>query len=236
MKTIPISFILLTTLVSCAGTSEKDNQQTSTPLTMEQTSKQDTTINFETMEAGKPASGFTQTFTGTKQTLNWKIISDAGNKVVEQSAKNEGDYYNLLVLDKPTYENFSLSVKIKAVAGDEDQGGGLVWRYIDNNNYYIARCNPLENNFCFYKVVNGNRKQLQSVDCNIKTGEWFTMTINMNGNKITCSLNVIKMIETTDDAFLNAGRVGFWTKADAQTYFDDLIISPVYSFKRRIQK
>ncbi|MDO9186234.1 MAG: DUF1080 domain-containing protein [Bacteroidia bacterium] len=227
MKTIPISFILMTTLVSCAGTSEKYNQQTSTPLTMEQTSKQDTTINFETMEVGKSPSGFTQTFTGTKQTLNWKIISDAGNKVVEQSAKNEGDYYNLLVLDKPTYENFYLSVKIKAVAGDEDQGGGLVWRYIDNNNYYIARCNPLENNFRFYKIINGNRKQVQSVDCNIKTGEWFTMTINMNGNKITCSSNGIKMIETTDDTFLNAGRVGFWTKADAQTYFDNLTISPI---------
>ena len=103
----------------------------------------------------------------------------------------------------------------------------MVWRYIDNNNYYIARCNPLENNLRFYRVVNGNRKQLESVDCNIKPHEWFTMSIEMNGNKISCSLNGNKLIETTDDTFSKSGNVGFWTKADAQSYFDDLTISPI---------
>jgi hypothetical protein len=51
-----------------------------------------------------------------------------------------------------------MSVKIKAIAGEEDMGGGLVWRYIDNKNYYIVRCNPLENNIRLYCVVNGNGK------------------------------------------------------------------------------
>lgn len=227
MKITSIPFILLTTLVACAGTSESDNQKTSSPVDTEQISQTDTTINFETMEAGKSPSGFPQTFTGKKQTLNWQVISDNGNKAAAQTAKNEGDYYNLLVLDNPAYQNFSLSVKMKAVAGDEDEGGGLIWRYIDNNNYYIARCNPLENNFRFYKVVDGNRKQLESVECNIKTGEWFTMTIEMSGNKISCSLNGNKMIETTDDTYSKAGRVGLWTKADAQSYFDDLRIHPL---------
>ena len=227
MKTTLISFIMLTALAACSGTSEPDSQKTSVPLTVEQVSKRDTIINFETMEAGKPASGFTPTFTGKKQTLNWQVVSDAGNKVVAQVAKNEGEYFNLLVLDNPAYQNFSLSVKIKAIAGEEDGGGGLVWRYVDNNNYYIARYNPLEKNFRLYRVVNGNRKQLKSVDSNIGSGEWFTMSIIMNGNKITCTLNGAKLIETTDDTFTKAGRVGLWTKADAQSYFDDLTISPI---------
>ena len=34
-----------------------------------------------------------------------------------------------------------------------DQGGGPVWRYQDANNYYIARMNPLEDNYRVYKVV-----------------------------------------------------------------------------------
>ena len=148
-------------------------------------------------------------------------MNDNWNKVVAQSAKYEGDYFNMLVLDKPAYRDFKLTVRIKAVTGEEDQGGGLVWRYIDNNNYYIARCNPLENNFRFYRVVNGNRKQLKSVDCSIKKGEWFTMSIEMTGNMISCSLNSIKMIETTDDAFISPGNIGLWTKADGISYFDD---------------
>ena len=148
-------------------------------------------------------------------------MNDNGNKVVAQSAKYEGDYFNMLVLDKPAYRDFKLTVRIKAVTGEEDQGGGLVWRYIDNNNYYIARCNPLENNFRFYRVVNGNRKQLKSIDCTIRKGVWFTMSVEMKGNNISCSLNSIKMIETTDDTFKTTGNAGLWTKADAVTYFDD---------------
>jgi hypothetical protein len=184
----------------------------------------DTTINFEMGVIEKLPNGFTQTATGKLQTLKWKVVDDHGNKVVAQLAKNEGDYYNLLVLDKLKYQNFAISVKLKAVAGAEDQGGGLVWRYIDNNNYYIARCNPLENDFRFYRVINANRKQLISVDCDIKTGIWFTMTIEMKGNKVTCSLNGNKMIEATDDTFKSPGNIGLWTKADAVTYFDDLTI------------
>ena len=187
----------------------------------------DTTINFEKGVIDKLPNGFTQTATGKLQKLDWEVVNDNGNKVVAQSAKNEGDYYNLLVLDKPSYQNFKLTLKIKAVAGEEDQGGGLVWRYVDNNNYYIARCNPIENNFRFYRVVNGNRKQLKSVDCRIKTGEWFTMTIEMKGNKISCSLNGNKMIDATDDTFKSPGNIGLWTKADAVTYFDDLNILPL---------
>lgn len=198
-----------------------------TPLHGENIPGKDTVINFDNSEVGKLPKGFTQTATGKPQQLNWRMVNDNGNKVVFQSAKNEGDYFNLLVLDKPIYQNLTLTVKIKAVAGDEDQGGGLVWRYVDNNNYYVARCNPLENNFRFYHVVKGNRIELKSVDCAIKTGEWFTMTIEMNGNEISCSLNGNKMIEATDDTFKAAGRVGLWTKADAQSYFDDLTIRSI---------
>ena len=228
MKKIITPAIAVITLIACANTSLPDGKETSKPPSAEYISTGDTTINFESYEVDKLPNGFTQTATGKPQTLNWRIKSDDGNKVAAQLAKNGGEYFNLLVLDKPTYQNFTMSVKIKAVAGDEDRGGGLVWRYIDNKNYYIARCNPLEKNFRFYRVVNGNRKQLKSVNTDIGTsGEWFKMTIEMNGNKISCSLNGNKMIEATDDTFTKAGRVGLWSKADAQSYFDDLMIDPV---------
>lgn len=184
----------------------------------------DTTIDFENGVTDELPNGFIQAATGKLQKLKWKIINDSGNKVVAQLAKNEGDYYNLLVLDKLKYQDIILTVKLKAVAGEEDQGGGLVWRYIDNNNYYIARCNPLEHNFRFYRVVNGNRKQLISVDCDIKTGIWFTMTIEMKGNRILCSLNGNKMIDATDNTFKSQGNIGLWTKADAVTYFDNITV------------
>jgi len=221
---IPISVFAL--LIACANTTSPDNNETSKTILVSDISEKDTIINFESDSEGQLPKGFTQTATGAPQELNWKVVSDNGNKVAAQQAKNSGGYFNLLILDKPGYKDLHASVRIKAVAGNEDQGGGLVWRYKDNNNYYVARYNPLEENFRFYKVVNGSRKQLKSVNSHTKSGEWFIMQVDMKGNKITCSLNSQQLIEATDNTFPSAGRVGFWTKADAQSYFDEFSINP----------
>ncbi len=209
-------------LLACSNSTPKD----SVINTDKDIQKTDTVISFENEVEASTPKGFKVGNTCVKE-AKWTIINDGRNKVVAQQAKNESNCFNILALDNLYYKNFTLTVKMKAVAGEEDQGGGLVWRFIDNNNYYIARCNPLENNFRFYKVVNGNRKELKSVDCSIKSGEWFTMSILMNGKNITCSLNGTKMIETSDDTYPNGGKVGLWTKADAQSYFDDLTIQPI---------
>lgn len=224
MKTILIASIALITLLACANAPSDEGKVTSMPVTKANSVSTDTTINFNTCEVNKLPNGFTATSTGAPQILNWQIIEEKGNKVVAQLAANQGDYYNLLVLDHPVYKNLTISVRIKAVSGDEDQGGGLVWRYIDNNNYYIVRYNPLENNLRLYHVVKGNRIQLKSVNSNIGSNEWFTLSVTMNGTKITCSLNGSKLIETTDDVFIQPGKIGFWTKADAVTYFNDMKI------------
>jgi Domain of Unknown Function (DUF1080) len=117
-------------------------------------------------------------------------------------------------------------VSFKALKGKLDQGGGLVWRYQDNNNYYIARMNPLEDNFRVYKVVNGKRIQLATKeDLPVKAGEWHTITIKMAGDQIECSLDGKKYLEAKDDTFAKPGKIGLWSKADAQSYFDNLKIS-----------
>ncbi len=224
MKIIKLIFFVsvVYTLLACNDATPK----VSVAINDKDIQKTDTIISFENASEATLPKGCVVGNTCPKD-AKWSVINDAGNKVVAQQAKSESDCFNILALDNLFYKNFTLTVKMKAVAGEEDQGGGLVWRYIDNNNYYIARCNPLENNFRFYKVVNGSRKQLKSVDCNIKSGEWFTMSIVMNGNNISCSLNGSKMIETSDDTYPNAGKVGLWTKADAQSYFDDLSVQVI---------
>jgi hypothetical protein len=206
----------------CSNVSSK-NSQVVVEDSYSQTGN-DTIFDFDNETEGQLPSGFVADATNKAKSIKWNIVNDNGNKVVEQQAVNSGSCYNLLVLEKIACENFTASVKIKAISGEEDQGGGLVWRYIDKNNYYIARYNPLENNLRFYRVVNGSRKELESTDSDIKQGEWFTLNIVMKGNKITCSMNGKTMIESTDDTFISAGLIGFWTKADAVTYFDDLKI------------
>jgi len=45
---------------------------------------------------------------------------------------------------------------MKAVAGENDRGGSLVWRAKDAKNYYVARNNPLGSGS--YKRLQGRRR------------------------------------------------------------------------------
>lgn len=139
--------------------------------------------------------------------------------------------FNLAIAEKASFKDVDLTVKIKANNGKEDQGGGLVWRYKDENNYYICRVNPLENNFRLYKVVEGKRTQLQSADVKAETGKWHTVRAVMAGNHLACYFDGEKQLEATDDTFKDAGRVGLWTKADAASSFDNIAVRQAEPFK-----
>jgi hypothetical protein len=51
------------------------------------------------------------------------------------------------------------------------------------------------------------------------------MRVTMAGNKITCYLDGQKHLEVEDATFPDAGKIGLWSKADAQSYFDDLTVN-----------
>ena len=115
-------------------------------------------------------------------------------------------------------------MRVKAIKGKEDQGGGPIWRCKDQNNYYICRFNPLEGNYRVYVVKNGKRRQLDSIKVDTRPGKWYAVRAVMIGERITCYLDDRKMLEVTDATFAEGGMVGLWTKADAVTSFDDLYV------------
>ncbi len=130
--------------------------------------------------------------------------------------------FNLCVADDTKYKDVEVMVAFKAIKGEKDQGGGIVWRYQDADNYYVARVNPLENNFRVYKVVGGKRsKEFQDAEVAVPAREWHTLKIKQVGDHIECFLDGKKYLDVKDDAMTKAGKVGLWTKADAQTYFDE---------------
>jgi hypothetical protein len=176
--------------------------------------------------------GWTAAQTGKGEGSVWKVVADdtAPSKsgfVLAQTAAGPDRMFNLCVADDTNYKNLEMSVAFKAVRGESDRGGGLVWRYQDADNYYLARMNPLEDNFRVYRVVNGKRTQLGTKDnLKIPSGEWHTITISQTGDIIMCSLDGKKYLDVKDATFLTSGKVGLWTKADAQTYFDEVKIVP----------
>jgi hypothetical protein len=182
--------------------------------------------DFEATAVGSLPKGWSIARTGAGEGSEWKVVEDSaapkGSKVLAQTAESPGPIFNLCVADDSRFTDVQLSVAFKAVKGKKDQGGGVVWRYRDEKNYYVARFNPLEDNFRLYKVVAGKRIQLATGEgLKAPAGEWQALMIQMKGDKIVCFLNGRQHLEASDGTFADAGKVGLWTKADAQTFFDD---------------
>ncbi len=232
-----ISIICLSTflLISCNNANGKNNGQQDKKVkeTTETASVllTDTTFTFSNNEIGKIPSGWSQYFTGKGKSTSWKVLDDNGNKVIAQlSEENPNYHFNEIIYDGFEVKNVELVVEMKGVKGEMDQGGGFVWRFIDADNYYVVRANPLEDNVVLYKVENGKRTDLPlinlgktyGVDVEPLGSGWNTLGLKVVDNLFTVYLNKKQIFQVSDKTFQNAGKIGLWTKADAVTYFDDL--------------
>ncbi len=188
------------------------------------------TYNFDTDAVGGMPAKFHSARTGKGAESKWVVMADptASSKpnVVAQTSTDTTDYrFPLLIADEGSFKDLELSVRFKAVSGEVDRAGGLVFRLKDANNYYIVRANGLEDNYRLYHVVAGNRRQFAGANFKVTSGEWHELKVECIGNKIICYYDGAKKIEATDDTFKDAGKVGLWTKADSVTYFDDLRVT-----------
>ena len=172
--------------------------------------------DFDAAPLGATPPGF------TAEVGRWEIVEDGGARVLAQLASNPDKTFNVALSDVMR-KDVDISVRLKAIEGELDRGGGLAWRATDRDNYYLARYNPLEDNFRVYKVEGGKRTQFATADIpRPKAGLWHTLRVRMAGDRITCDLDGERYLDVKDSTFPGAGKVGLWTKSDARTHFHDL--------------
>jgi hypothetical protein len=180
------------------------------------------TWNFDKDRSGAMPAGFYRT------AGQWRVKADAAApsrpNVLAQMARSSADTFNLALVTGTSYRNLDLAVRMRAIDGTTDQGGGLVWRAQNARNYYVARYNPLENNYVLYKVHNYGRVELAQAGIERVPG-WHTLRVVMTDDHIECYFDGKKYLDVRDATFREAGQIGLWTKADAVTYFDDLTVT-----------
>ena len=114
-----------------------------------------------------------------------------------------------------------VAVKFRPEAGKQDQAGGVMWRWKDGDNYYVARANALENNVSLYYTERGRRITLKYVDAPVPANTWHTLRVEFAGTRIKVIFDEKPYIELDDSHIQGPGAVGVWTKADSVTAFDD---------------
>jgi hypothetical protein len=177
--------------------------------------------NFDRTGVGAVPQGWKTGVTG-RGTASWAVNADPS----APSAPNVFTQKGLGAFPWAAKEGVSIGdgfveVKFKAISGKEDQAGGLMWRWKDGNNYYVARANALENNVSLYYTENGRRNTIKYVKAPVPLNAWHTLRVDFAGSTIKVSLNGKTYIEEKDNHITGSGAVGLWTKADSITAFDD---------------
>jgi 3-keto-disaccharide hydrolase len=185
-------------------------------------------VDFEKDDAGKSPAGFSFALTGRGKAGRWIVQTDdqAHGHVLVQLDADTTDYrFPVAVYDAVTARNVDVSVQFKAISGKGDQGAGIVWRYRDQNNYYLTRCNALEDNCTMYHVVNGQRQAFLNRNVKVASNAWHTLAVLATGDHFVVTFDGQKVLDATDRTFKDAGKVGLWTKADSVIAFDDFLIA-----------
>jgi hypothetical protein len=192
----------------------------------------ETRETFDTTTDGLVPTGWNVDATNPAGPLAlWKVKTDPRSPsppkmlTIERILDKYHGVFNLCWSKQLEFEDGEVEVRVRANSGESDQGGGLLWRIKDANNYYVARYNPLENNFRLYYVKEGRRTQLASAEnLAIPAGAWFHLRIAQHGQRIQGWFNTTLVWDVNNAQIPEKGGVGVWTKADAVSSFDDFIV------------
>ena len=192
-------------------------------------------VDFSDSTVGQPPKGFEFGHTAKAGAPGkWIVQSEGDNKYLAQvEADATRARFPVAVVSDISAADVDLSVRFKPVSGRVDQAAGLVWRFQNEDNYYIVRANALEDNVVLYKVESGRRTDLPlkgegrtyGKKSEVPSGQWSTLRVVANGRLFEVYLNGSKLYEVEDATFSKPGKVGVWTKADSVTQFDDLTVA-----------
>jgi len=118
--------------------------------------------------------------------------------------------------------DFDLEVKIKATGGKLARGGGLVWRAENPQNYYAACWQAHEDSFQILRYKDGQMAVLGQATLKADSSAWHTLGVKQRGEQMVASFDGRPLVETRDATFTDDAMLGFWTRADATTSFDEL--------------
>jgi len=178
--------------------------------------------------AGLPGQWSIQTDAVPPATADPKVTSPIRQGVLAQTAVDATDeHFPLCVYDGYTFRDFKFTTRFKLVSGFIEQMGGIVFRYQNPTNFYVLRVSALGHNIRFYKMVNGTRSTPIGPAVEITTGTWHTLAVTCEGTQIICWLDDKPAMPPLNDTTFATGKVGFWTKSDAVTYFTDASVNYV---------
>lgn len=188
--------------------------------------------DFRSDRPGNPPAGFTFPRTGGGRPGRWVVVPadealGGGNVLAQTDADGTGSRYPMAILDKPVSRDIRLTAECAPISGQLDQACGIVFRYVDADNYFVAHANALEGNIRLYRVTGGRREQIATWYGTVASGQWHELGADAVGDRIGIFWDGRKVIDARVTTSPGAGKAGVWTKGDSVAWFREIRVQPL---------
>jgi 3',5'-cyclic AMP phosphodiesterase CpdA len=184
--------------------------------------------DFEDTEIGSLPHRWRQDETlGRMTPAEWGVArmngAPSGDRVLLQTdSVNYGRVGNLVVCKDTHYNDLEMAVRLKALGGSEEPGGGVVWGYRGSTHYYVARWDALAGRVSVEVQDGRHLREIASASVRADPTRWHEIEVDVEGDEIEVEFEGDEAIDIEDSSITSGGAIGLWTKADAATAFDDM--------------
>jgi hypothetical protein len=148
-----------------------------------------------------------------------------GKALVETSAQAEPNRFPLCIADGPVAKNAEVELAFVPHAGGIARAAGIVLRFVDPQDFYLAEADAIAGTVRLLRVVNGERRELAGHTARLVADKAQTLKITAVDERFIVFLDGKVLLETHDAGIAAAGRFGVWSRADSRTSFGDLFIT-----------
>jgi hypothetical protein len=186
---------------------------------------------FDDLPVGRPPAGFVFVSAPADQIGRWSVVRDGGSLVLAHLQQRWAAGTQLAIVDGTSLGDVALSARLRFTDGAG--AAGVVWRYRDRNNYYLALLDLRAQDVRIYRIAGGNRTRLEDEDdLELEPGAWQTFKIEHRGIRIRVWVNGVPVADARDRTNPEPGAIGVWTASDSGTWFDDLRAERVVGSQR----
>ncbi|HZL55852.1 MAG TPA: hypothetical protein VFC21_02155 [Bryobacteraceae bacterium] len=195
-------------------------------------------VNFDAVKPGTAPPNWTFLSNRPADRARWEVRFDPsapsrGNVLEKDGGGMAEADYPLAVFDKVICHDGDLSVKFRIDGGSRIRTAGLVWRFVDLNNYYLLHFSVDQRNIALLRVLNGKIEQipvtsdklvLKTIAHDIGVGQWYVTKVSFRGDHIRAFFGNRVLFDASDEGLMAAGKTGVWTRGRTMASFDDFRI------------
>ena len=179
------------------------------------------TWTFEGAATDPASLGFE---TSSKEAGEWRVVDHegaSGNRALVNLAGDPTAPAASAIAQNSVMRDLKAATRCKSSAGRRLQSCGLVFRYIDRANYYVARVDVGRGEVSLGVVVRGVERPIKSALSDV-SGTWQELAVVAQADHLLVALNGRELFTVRDPTLPSAGRIGVWAPADGEAYFDEL--------------